>query len=768
MPTSIDDSELEDLTDSGSAVKERVPTCQQAVDIANKLIRDDVNRAARRLQVQGMFDGNAPKNKAQMAEAKRGTDSNINWKEFKGNIINAWNPFFDLVCEIPVCIDAQLDVPGLDSDTCQELMRGFAEYFHDMLFEWEDFDNMNQLRDLQMLLHGYGTLAWEDEYCPFPQPILASDFYVDSQTKATLSNCEVAMITSMTKVGNLWREIEDEKRAKVMGWNPEVVKNAIMNASTGQELQTMGKNWDRWQQMFKNGDIWASTLAKAVKLATLFVREMDGTITQQVFCYDEGDTTKTDFLYKKVSKYASWKQALRIFFYDIGSDGTFHSIKGLGTEIFPFCALSNKIRNNIADLVVTGIKPMFQPAAGGKIEDFQMVKLGGYNMIPQGMGKVDLDIGRNLEPALAVSRDFSNTLVQNTGSYSQADLAPPTVEETAKSAIIRATERAKLTKGSHNRFYRSLDGQYAEIWRRATRPDLKRYHLSKNPEVAELVMDFREKCHALCARLQVPPNVLQLVKMVKATRSIGLGSAAMRIEIANAIMEKWPYLPDEASRNNALRAYFSTITSYANVDAFAPPINARPKVGQDEWDATIENGVLNTGGEVRITPTQNPIIHLESHIASAEQDAEAVMNGELDPREAVVRLEAKNIHSWRHMALIQNNPIRKQEATDFADRLRQLGSLQDELENNIAAQDEAAAAEQPPPVDPDLVKVQGNLQLKEMKQRGDMELKSRKQMFDNMLKQRQLVADTTIKAAQTGAKIQLDRTSQLASNARTP
>ena len=84
---------------------------------------DDVERAKRRVKVQGQFNGNAPKSQAEMARAKRGGDSNINWKEFKGNIINAWNPFFDLVCEIPICIDGSLEAYGGDVD--QELMRGF-------------------------------------------------------------------------------------------------------------------------------------------------------------------------------------------------------------------------------------------------------------------------------------------------------------------------------------------------------------------------------------------------------------------------------------------------------------------------------------------------------------------------------------------------------------------------------------------------------------------------------------------------------------------
>lgn len=747
-------------------VKMRVSTCEQAQSIAAKMIRDDVDRCKRRIKVQGQFNGNAPKTQAEMARAKRGGDSNINWKEFKGTIMNAWNPYFDLVCEIPVCIDATLDFYGSDID--QELMRGFAENFHEMVFGWEDFDYMNQLRDQQMLLHGPGMLFWEDEWNPFPSPILASDFYVDELTKATFSNCEVAMITSMVKPGSLWREIEDPKKATAMKWNVEAVKAAILNSSNDQGLQTLGKSWDRWEQMFKNGDIWSSTLTKNIRVANMFVQEMDGSITHLVFPYQEGEQTKGKFLYECPSRYDNWKQCLQGFLYDIGADGTFHSIKGLGTDIYPFCTLYSKINNNIADLVITGIRPMWQPASGAKIEDFNMIKFGGGNLVPGNFTLLQMDIQKGLQPAIEVSREFKNTMGQNNGSQTNGDIAPPTVEETAKSAVIRAMERAKLTKGSHNRFYRSLDCQYAEMWRRATKPGLQRYHLAKNPEVARIVMEFREKCFALCDKLQVPREALQKVKHVKAARSIGLGSPAMRIEVANAIMQQYPLL-DEVGKNHALRAYLSALTSYANVDAFVPSITTGEIPTEDNSIAALENNALNTAGQVVITPRQNHVIHLNSHITSAEQDAQAAMDGQMDPREAVVRLHAKGVHSWQHMQFIQGNPSRKQEATAFGERLRALGSIQDQLEQNIAEQDQAQGDQpQPGQPDPDLVKVQGQLALKGQKQKGDMALKAQKQQFDQWLATQKAAADTRLKTGQTLAGIGLDAAKQHAAQANKP
>ncbi len=777
MQTNATDLVPEDLNDQGDAVPQRIPKCEQAVSIALNMIQWDIDRSKRRQKVQGYFDGNAPRTKEQMQQAGRADDSNINWKEFKGQVINAWNPFFDLVCEIPVCIDGDLEAFGSQID--QELMRGFAEYFHDMLFSWPGFDNMNQLRDLQMLLHGPGSLVWEDEFMPFPRPILASDFYVNQASEATFENTDYVMVTSRMDVGTLWRQIDGltDEQIKATGWKKEAIQAAIMNAGSRADLQTMGKQWDRWEQMFKNGDLYISDNCKQIKIATMFVHEMDGTITQLVFTYQESQQTDYDFLYKKVGKYDCWEQCVCVFFYDIGSDGTFYSIKGLGTEIYPFCALYNKINNSLADLVSVGIKPMFQPNAGTKIEEYAMVKMGGFNMIPNGLTKLDLDIGRSIAPALEVSREFRQMAAQSTGSYSQSDIAPPTVDETAKAAMIRASERAKLTKGAHNRFYRSLDGQYREIWRRVTRKDLAKHHLTKNKKIQELVFEFRDKCAALCKRMDVPDAALQMVKNVRATRSLGLGSPAMRIEIASSIMDKWPYLPTEEAKNNALRAYFAAITSYANVDAFAPSLMNQPKTSQDAWEATMENDALSTGGEALITPRQNTIIHLQTHIASAERDMEGVQNDQLPPEEGVSRIHAKSVHSWEHMALIQGNPVRKQEYDDFSNRLKQLASFQDQVEQQL--QEQQNANPPPPQVDPKVMEVQGKLQLKAHQQDATLSLKQQKQQFeeeqairqqqfDQAMAAHQAVADTTIKAGQTVADIQLDRHKAAATNGSTP
>lgn len=776
---------LGDLDKNGQPVNKRVGTAAKAQEIGNRFIRDDVTRSKRRLMVQGKFNGNAPKTVGQMLAAKRGGDSNLNWKQHKGYIINAWTPFFDLVCEVPVCIDGDLNIgdPAQDAD----LIRGIAEEFHDMVFGWDGFDDMNQLCDLQMLLHGVGSMVWEDEWTWYPRPVLSNNFYIPDETKASLENCEEFMVTRNWKAGELYRKIRDTEGGPTMGWFPDVVKSTIMGSGDASAIQAYGKIWDRWEQAFKNGDLYISqTQTKDIPLATLFVQEMDGSISQMIFQYTEGGSgggknASVQFLYYAQSKYESWEQVLCLFPYDIGADGTYHSIKGLGTDIFPYCELMDKLNNAIADTVVVGVKPMWQPTTGGDIEKFQMAKWGGGNLVPNGFGLLDMKIGQNLQASMEVSREFAGYLSQNTGAYSQQDVAPPTADETARAATIRATERAKLNKGSANRYMRSKTRQYAEMFRRASNPDLRKHH----PGSAR-ALKFQRNCKMLCAKMGVPWTVtfdnankefsptgepgtftvLQMVENVRANQSLGLGSAAMRIDIVTQLMANIDRF-DEIGQNEIKRMFVATMTSFHQVDAIVPSLaNQRDNVNDQSQAADEDNGYMTLGpdAEAFVTPGQNHVIHLSVHMPSMQKDVQDCQSGAVQPQECFQRLEGKAPHAQQHLAILKQNPTRQKEYQQFSQAFQEIASFQDHLQQMLAEQqqNQPPAPGQP---DPKMTKVQGDLQLKQQKEQANAAMKQEQQHFNQQLAAQKQQFEQEL-AAQKAAMEQQIKASDAAFNRR--
>lgn len=738
------ENELADLTPEATPVQSRINDPAHAVAIVEQFIRDNSTRLNRMMVVQGNIDGNPPVSAATLEKGGRKGNANINWREGRGHIANAWPAYNDLTNEVPVCIQGDLEYTDPTRDG--ELMRGFAEYFHDMVFGWVGFDRMEQLRDWQMLVHGVGINAWADEWDYRPKTVLATDIYIEEGSESDLGNAEKVAITYEKSASELWRLIEDEPLAIAAGWNPQAVKDAIMTATKG---EARNWKWERLQQAFKNGDHYASMKhTKRLSLATLLVREMDGTISQHVIRYGS-KAGEQGFLYSKIGLFEDWNECLCAFPFDVGSDGSYHSVKGLGTEIAPYCNLSNRIKNATADLVLVSIKPMFQMATGTSAKEFQLVKMAGFNIVPAGASVMQIDASRGIQPAIEVSREMSSTLMANTGTYRQTT-ADARVEQTAKESMIRATDQAKLSKGSLNRFLRCKSRQYAEMWRRAVNPAIRPHHPG-----AKDVLVFQAKCKALCIKMGVPVDALQRVINIRAYGSVGLGNAAMRIEIANAVMDKYDYLPGEVEKRNALRIYFSAITNKYLVDELAPSLTEGEIPTEDDSIAALEDNALNTGGQVILTPRQDHVIHLNIHVSDMENDVQTIQQG-ADIHDVYQRLDAKGAHSHEHLAQIQNNPTRQKEAKAFGERLRVLATTCDQLKQNIQEQDQAAAQQpQPGQPDPEMEKVQGNLKLKDTKQQGDHALKVQKQQFEQQLQAQKQQFEAQLALHKTGVDIKL-------------
>lgn len=735
MPTTEPpDSRLADLS-SGRPVKSRLADAEHALKICKRFVDDDKTRAARRHKVQACFNGNAPKDISELRNAGRGNDSNLNFRRHRGQVMNAWAPLFDLVWEVPVCVDGDLEFG--DSAQDAELMRGFAEYFHDLVFSWPGFDSVTQLCDLQMLLHGPGILAWQDQWDWRPTPILAGNFYVPDGTSGSLDDCEMAMISTSMSAGKLWRKIEKSKTA--IGWNEAAVKQVIMDSALmGSPLR--GQNWSAWDAAFKNGDHYVSqTQTRRIDLYTLFVEEMDGTISQVIIpTTNSGNNKDFQFIFEDKSRYQSWDECICLFPYDIGADGTFHSIKGLGTDIYPFCVLLNDIDNSIANLAVTGIVPMWQPTTGADVSKFQMVTWGNGKMVPNGINPINLNIGSHLAPALEISRAFSQALGANTAAAHVEDLAAPTVEETAKSAMIRAAERAKVSKGLHTRMTRSRTCQYRQMWARASNPKLRSWHPGAKP-----ALEFQRRCYQLCDKLGVPHEALQAVTNIRAHPSLGLGSAALRIEIVNAMTDpNFIDRLDEQGQNFVLRMKAAAITSLHSVDAIVPSITTTRETANDESFAEQENNGLNTGGKARVSHGQNHVLHLGVHLESMEEDVMACQAGAMDKRDCQQRLEGKGLHSGEHVAILEGNPTRQQEFKEFSARITQVAAYQNHLNEIIAEEDEANPQEDLANPSPEMVKVHGQLALKAEKDRGSLALKAQNQQVKQAFQAQDLAVKT--------------------------
>src|SRR2546426_927518 len=94
------ENELADLKPDLTPVQSRINDPAHAVAIVEQMIRDNATRLGRMMVVQGNIDGNPPVSAAAMEKGGRKGNANINWREGKGHIANAWPAYFDLTNEV--------------------------------------------------------------------------------------------------------------------------------------------------------------------------------------------------------------------------------------------------------------------------------------------------------------------------------------------------------------------------------------------------------------------------------------------------------------------------------------------------------------------------------------------------------------------------------------------------------------------------------------------------------------------------------------------
>ena len=158
----------------------------------------------------------------------------------------------------------------------------------------------------------------------------------------------------------LFSFIKNPKAAAKVGWDVNEVKRVIMkNASTsGRRGQTAAfEDWEMLQAELKNNDIYTGYQNPTVSVLHFWVREMDGSVSHYLCAED----TPKEFLYKRLSRYEKPEQAYILFTYGTGSNGTYHSIRGLGHRIFNHIQTSNRLRCQMIDGAMLGSAVMIQP-----------------------------------------------------------------------------------------------------------------------------------------------------------------------------------------------------------------------------------------------------------------------------------------------------------------------------------------------------------------------------------------------------------------------
>lgn len=661
--------------------------------VIKKIHELDRGSALARIDVQKMVDGAPPFNPEMIHNTGQDGRCNLNFGDGKAMLKAEMTGYYDLTDSVPTLAMVMTDY-GAPTDPMRSYYNAvMSEEFHRMLKDWKSFDTTFQLLIQRFCTHGIGFLYFKDDVDWRWECAGLDEFKLPRNTKMQEDEIDIATVSRDVTIGKLWSWIDkvpdDDKR-----WNKKAVRKAILQAADS-TLQDTNDNWEKWQNMLKNNDLYASTTAQdVVKIAHAWVREFSGHVSHYITLQNG---TNEDFLFKSENRYDCVNECFTFFPYEVGTNGFLHSVRGKAHEIFAAVQVLNSMRCQTIDNARLSGSLLLQPKTETDAQDMAILFYAGAAYIPPNVEVKNGQLDNPSTGILPIIREMSALMRSNSGETAgEAEVGGGKDAEKTKFQVRSELQKeAKLPTASMNLFYQPWGRHLNEVWRRASNKLL----LKTDPGAA-MVFEMRKR---ITDRM-VPLEAIYQAKRVIPVRAIGYGSASARMLALDGFMQYYGSL-DPVGQNNLLRDWFANQgIGYTQVDRYVPSIQENGRAPQDQEIAELQNLAMTAGKPVSVIPNDNHIIHVFAHLPSLEEDLVALESGQGTPQ-ILASAQIKTQHIADHMKLLKPDKLnekivaeltrqfnnvseRTKAATDHAERAMQKKQQQD-------AQDLAQFRQQP-------------------------------------------------------------------------
>ena len=612
---------LDSLDEKGKPVESRIKDVKSALKIFHGLLKADEQSSFNRARIDAMFDGANPYDQAKLNSSGQGLKTNLNFGEAQRLLDIALSAYVDLSSSLERLVDVK-GTQGEDSER-GDLEAVVAEELTHLIRSWPEFQSHYLRLCTSFIKHGTGITYFDtpDDW-KFRVGSFA-DILIPRQTPSSENAIDIAIGRRNYHLHELYNFIKNPEVAERVGWNVEEVKRVMMKCATSHKSRySEFTNYEALQAELKNNDIHTGYENPTVAVLHYWVKEMDGSISHYISSENKAD----DFMYKKLSRYEKAENAFILFTYGVGSNGTYHSIRGLGHRIFNHIQTSNRLRCQMIDGAMLGSAVMIQPENQRALDELGFTYYGSYAVLSPNVNIIEKavpNLSTAVQPALT---DISNQLSLNTdtvSTYGPQQGSPYRNQMQVMSDIDVST---RLSGASLNLFYNS--------WTRLLREVVRRVITTKKPDFA--VKDFMQRCEAR----GVPESFVKTLDLsrTKAVRSIGNGSKAERLVALRELLGIAGSF-DEVGRRNLTRDIVSTRVGHDLADRYSPQME-QPRPTIDLKIAELENQSFMDGDPLSVQSNELHGFHLEAHIPALMQLIEALNQGTADPVQSLPALQA--------------------------------------------------------------------------------------------------------------------------------
>lgn len=654
------------VTPEGEPIKRgRLKSPGDLVSQYETLYQADLTSAAQRTMAQEQRDGVPPYSLVKERAAGLAGRANINWMLLDSVASEAEAPYIDILdgidefCTMPTNFGQEQDRLYWE--------RVIAEEFTRMIKSWPRFFPLWQQNVMIFVAEGLSFIFFDDDtdwrwsvkgqqYIKFPR-----------RTDADINILDIICARVEMLPHKLFEHCQNKEAATQEGWDTDATWEAIKRC--GGQHGIRGNDMQEWEMAWKNNDLILGSSNFTVPTIHGWVRELDGTVSHYICPADASDVQLTDpgigFLYKKEGKYRRMSNMIIPYSYGVGSNGTFHSVRGIHMKAFASCSGINRALNRMLDMAIHGSTPWITTQEEDTLTELPLTPMGPYGVLKPGAAFVENKVPpfeQTLIPALSYLQQVFQTRTRQFTSPAQSGIDK--TERTAYEKRMQYEQEGKLSTSGMNLFKASWTAHLKEIARRVCRKGYR----SDEPG-GEEVTEFR----ARCIDRGVPAEAIDLVdtNRIEANLGLGKGSASERRIVVDTLNQTLFYRLDPQGQsylNNMTAAAYAG-TRVANI---LSPVEQGLRPPADLEFANLENAALSSGKNIPVLPNQNHLVHLGSHIQDMGQINDGIVSGQVPLDQAIPQLQLMQAHCNEHLQFCdQNNP---QTAT-FKDILNQFNQV---------------------------------------------------------------------------------------------
>ena len=713
----LDGLDLGGLDKKGKPVVTRLKDVKAAVGIFATLLRADEKSAVNRSRIDSMFDGVAPYSQAQLTASGQGLKTNLNFGEAQRLLDISLSAYVDLYSSLEKLVEVKATTGERSEVGPKESV--VAEELTNLFRRWPEFHSSYLRLCTQFVKHGVGIAYFDSpEDWKFRVGGFA-DILIPRQSQASENAIDIAVGRRQYHLHELYHFIKNEKAAKAVGWDVAEVKRVMMENVKTSGRSGSGNSYSDYESLqaeIKNNDLYTGIQNPTVDVLHYWVREIDGSVSH----YISAESSPKEFLYKKVSRYESPEQAYVFFTYGVGSNGTYHSIRGLGQRIFSHVQTSNRLRCQQIDGAMLASSVMIQPENQRSLDELSFTFYGAYAVMSPNVKIIEKaipNLGTAVQPAL---QDLSQQLALNTDTMSPYGSTQTSPYKNQMQVVSDMDVATRISGSTLNLFYSS--------WTRLMREMVRRVIQAKRPDAA--VKDFFDRCE----KRGVEKEFIKKLDaaQTKAVRSIGSGSHANRL-VSLRELQGISGQFDDVGRRNLTRDIVSTRVGHDLADRYVPAEEDQRQT-VDTKIAYLENQQLQQGNPVPVVSSELHGQHLALHVPLLQQIIQAINEGQTDPQQVLPALQALYQHIGETAQYAAGDPALEavvanaKQILQYAEEainntMKALEKIQRDQAQNT---EEEGGQPQPSEVDMKLQKAQVDMQITQQKAELDMAIKQKK------------------------------------------